>query len=169
MNLKRFMAEMDLNAQIIGQMTRGLARDQARWKPAPDSWSVLEVVNHLYDEEIEDFGVGLDLALHRPKEPWPSIDPEGWVTSRRYNERDLEESLSNFQAARKKSLAWLSSLDRPNWEATIQRTWGRMTAGDILAAWVAHDLLHMRQLVELKWAITTAALHPREVGYAGDW
>jgi hypothetical protein len=44
-----------------------------------------------------------------------------------------------------------------------------MTAGDMFGAWVAHDLLHFRQLVELFWAYTTHRLEPHEVGYAGEW
>ena len=31
----------------------GLAPEQARWKPDPASWSAVEVINHLYDEERE--------------------------------------------------------------------------------------------------------------------
>ena len=39
----------------------------------------------------------------------------------------------------------------------------------MLAAWVAHDLLHLRQLVELHYAWTAQQLQPYSVAYAGDW
>ncbi len=54
-------------------------------------------------------------------------------------------------------------------EAVTQTPWGSIRAGDMLAAWVAHDLLHTRQLVELRWAYTTSAVLPFRVNYAGDW
>jgi hypothetical protein len=107
--------------------------------------------------------------LHRPGEVWPSIDPAGWVTARRYNDRDLASSLRGFVAARETSLNWLRGLELPNWTASYESPWGNITAGDLLAAWIAHDLLHMRQLVELHWALAQAALAPHSVAYAGEW
>jgi hypothetical protein len=38
----------------------------------------------------------VDYALHRPGESWPKIDPQGWVTERRYNDRDLAGSVQSF-------------------------------------------------------------------------
>jgi hypothetical protein len=40
----------------------------------------------------------------------------------------------------------------------------------MMAAWVAHDILHQRQLVELQWAyMTRQVVTPYQVRYAGDW
>jgi len=44
-----------------------------------------------------------------------------------------------------------------------------MKAGDMLASWVAHDGLHIRQLVELRRARTETLANPYFIGYAGDW
>jgi hypothetical protein len=169
MDLDRFIAQMADDAQRVGALVKGVSDEQARWKPDLDSWSILEVVNHLLDEEREDFRVLLDLALHRPDEPRPRIAPEAWVTERGYNERDLEESLQGFLAAREESLAWLRGLSSPDWEAVYKAPWVPIRAGDVFAAWVAHDLLHIRQLVELHWAYTTRQLQPYRVEYAGQW
>ena len=138
-------------------------------KPDPGSWSGLEVINHLYDEEREDFRVRLDYILHHPGQPWPGIDPQGWVSERQYNQREIKESLNNFLEARQESLAWLKTLKSPNWAAAYEAPFGKITAGDMFASWVAHDLLHMRQLVELHWAYTTMLLGPHNVDYAGSW
>jgi hypothetical protein len=46
---------------------------------------------------------------------------------------------------------------------------GSIRAGDLLAAWVAHDVLHMRQLAELKYAFMAQAMEPYTVKYAGEW
>ena len=169
MEIDHFITQMADDAQRIRVLVEGISDEQARWRPDPDSWSILEVVNHLLDEEREDFRVLLDLALHRPDEERPRIDPGGWVTERGYNERDLGESLQGFLAARKESLAWLRGLSSPDWEAVCQAPWGPIRAGDVFAAWVAHDLLHIRQLVELHWAYTTRQLQPYKVEYAGEW
>lgn len=169
MNLDVYMSQMAHNAARIRRLASDVSEAQARWKPAPDSWSILEVVNHLYDEEREDFRVRLDYILHHPDRPWPKIDPEGWVTGRGYNQRELEPTLDNFRQERQNSLAWLRELSEINWQAACQTPFGQMTAGDMFASWVAHDLLHLRQLVELHWAYTVSQLQPYKVDYAGRW
>jgi hypothetical protein len=44
-----------------------------------------------------------------------------------------------------------------------------MTAGDMLTSWVAHDNLHIRQLVELRRAWIEKVSKPYRVQYAGEW
>ena len=134
-----------------------------------DPWSILEVTNHLVDEEREDFRARLDLVLHHPEEAWQAIDPERWVTERGYNQHVLDQSREAFLTARRKSVAWLHELTSPDWAAAYEAPFGRITAGDIMAARVAHDLLHLRQLVELHWSYLTVQVEPYSVGYAGVW
>jgi hypothetical protein len=169
MKLDHFTAQMEHNAETIRLLIRDVPDEQARWKPSPTSWSVLEVVNHLYDEEREDFRVRLDIMLHRTDEPLPKLDPEGCVVERRYNERDLKNSLDNFLRERQESLRWLRTLKSPEWDAVYKTTQLKMTARDMFASWVVHDLLHMRQLVKLQWLYTIRELEPCKVDYAGSW
>lgn len=156
-------------AQAIRSLAEGLSTEQARWKPAPDSWSVLEVINHLYDEEREDFRAHVDHLLHRAGQPWPEIRPQAWVTERGYNQRDLPASLAGFLEQRARSLEWLKGLNSPAWDNFQEFEWGRLTAGDVFVSWAAHDMLHLRQLVELRWGITLQSAAPYDVRYAGEW
>ena len=110
MDLTDITKQMANNAATIRSLSQGITDEQAQWKPDPDTWSILQVINHLYDEEREDFRVRLDYILHRPGEPWPDIDPQGWVEHRGYNQRDFNQSLSNFLAERESSLNWLKGL-----------------------------------------------------------
>lgn len=169
MDMDRFVHQMAHNAERIRALVQGIPDEQAPWKPDADSWSILEVINHLYDEERYDFRVRLDMTLHHPGEPWPAIDPEGWVSKRQYNQRELGQSLDDFLAARQESLDWLQGLSSPNWAAAKVARFGTITAGDLFASWIAHDLLHMRQLVELHWAHTMTQVTPHGVAYAGEW
>jgi hypothetical protein len=157
------------NAARIEALVKGVTDDGARWKPDPDSWSILEVINHLYDEEREDFRVRLEIILTGQDREWPPIDPQGWVTERRYNERQLEPSLKAFLEERDRSLEWLHSLGKPNWGALYVSPFGSIRAGDMFAAWVTHDQLHLRQLVELHRLRTAELALPYSLEYAGDW
>ena len=169
MDIEHITARMEEDAAAIGAAVAGITEEQARWKPDAETWSMLEVMSHLWDEEQLDFRVRIDYTLHRPGEPWPPIDPAGWVKERRYNEGELDVALAGFLKARHESLAWLRGLQAPDWEATYQAPWGPISAGDLLAAWVAHDLLHLRQFVELRWGLTVRELAPHQVRYAGEW
>lgn len=169
MDFSTLLQTMKENTKRIRTLVEGISQDDAVWKPDSTSWSILEVVNHLYDEEKEDFRVRLKIILQSPDQPWPGIDPEGWVVDRKYNQRNLRESLQNFLDERASSLTWLQALEQPDWDALYESPFGSMRAGDMFAAWVAHDLLHMRQLVELLRALVVRGAKPFQVEYAGEW
>jgi len=165
-----FIERLRNNCTAIEALAAGVDDAQARWKPSAHAWSILEVINHLGDEEREDFRRRVDFTLHRQGETWPPIDPPGWVTERRYNERDLADSLARFLAERARSLEWLAGLAAPDWSLSYEHpVAGRLTAGDLLASWVAHDLLHIRQLAGLHHAHLAIAAPGRDIRYAGDW
>ena len=169
MNLEYFIDRFSSNYGVFESLFRGVSSEQARWKPTPDKWSMLEVVNHLYDEEREDFRQRLEIVLSDPKQPWPPIDPRGWVATRGYNAREIEPSLKNFLTERKKSLVWLSELAQPNWENSNHGPNGILRAGDLLAAWLAHDFLHIRQLTRLHWQYVGGIADPYLTAYGGPW
>jgi len=169
MDLDYCMKQLAENGQRVRALVEDIDEVQARWKPDPASWSILEVVCHLLDEEREDFRVRLDITLQRPGETWPGIDPGGWVTARDYNNQDLGQALHSYLDEREASLTWLISLEAKDWQATYEAPWGPITAGDLLASWIAHDLLHMRQLVELLWFYKEEQVKPYSTRYAGEW
>jgi hypothetical protein len=169
MDIEQLASRLAHQAGAVRAAVTGCSDHQARWKPDRASWSILEVINHLGDEECEDFRPRIDAMLRGGGEVWFPIDPEGWVTQRGYNQRDLEPSLDRFLVARQESLAWLGGLGDVDWTAEYEAPFGSIRAGDILAAWVAHDLLHLRQLVELQYTYLVQTVGPFSVRYAGQW
>lgn len=162
--------QMSENSFRITELLKGVPDVKVRWKPDPESWSMLEVLGHLLDEERFDFRVRLDYILNRPGEPWPPIDPQGWVKARRYNEQNLLEMMDAFLRERGQSMLWLGAMADPDWGKAALAPWGAtIRAGDMLAAWAAHDMLHMRQLVELHYQYVSRLVEPFETFYAGDW
>lgn len=168
MNNQKIIVQLGVNGDIFKHLFKDLLDEQARWKPGADRWSMLEVINHLYDEEREDFRKRLKLVLSNPDEPWPAIDPEGWVNQRGYNQRELNASLENFFEERKHSLRWLHKLDSPDWQAThLHPKLGPMSAELLLANWVAHDLFHIRQTTHLYFAYLRRQVAPISLDYSG--
>ena len=169
MNLNFFIDRLSKNREVFAGLVGNISLEQARWKPSTDKWSMLEVVNHLYDEEREDFRQRVELTLGDPTLAWPPIDPRAWVGIRRYNERKMESSLNNFFAEREKSLSWLRNLSKPNWQNSNTGPNGTLTAGDLLASWLAHDFLHIRQLARLHWQYIGELADPYNTAYGGPW
>jgi hypothetical protein len=170
MNQSEAIQQLESTAAGILALVSDMGEEQARWKPAPGAWSALEVVNHLYDEEQEDFRPRLDILLHSPSEMPPPIDPAGWVTARSYNTRDLHKSMERFLEARRSSIDWLRTIQAPDWNQTGGSSrLNTLRAGDMLASWVAHDLLHLRQLIELRWQYLSGWSDPFQFEYAGEW
>jgi len=78
--------------------------------------------------------------------------------------------VSEWVAERARSLAWLRSLLTADWEQAYEHPQlGRLRAGDLLASWVAHDALHLRQLAGLEWAWCRHLAEPYSPAYAGGW
>jgi hypothetical protein len=169
MEFDKLYQELQNNTEMIRALLSGVTAEEARVKPNVESWSILEVICHLYDEEREDFREHLDFILHRQNEEWHGIDPERWVIERRYNAEDFSEMQEKFFAEREKSLDWLEELRNTNWETTYTSQYGTTSAGEMFACWVAHDNLHARQLVELRRLRIENITKPYNIEYAGDW
>jgi hypothetical protein len=158
------------HADVFRALLVGVAPEQARRKPEPEQWSILEVVNHLADEEVEDFRQRVDIALHRPEAPLPPIDPEGWVASRDYAGRDLAESLARFTREREASVTWRRQLENPDWSRSVTHPRaGVLRAGDFLASWLGHDYLHIRQLCRIHFNHVGVLAPTYSTRYAGGW
>lgn len=169
MKFETLYQELAGSTEMIRALLAGLAQEEAGFKPSPEAWSILEVVCHLCDEECEDFREHLDFILHPQNEEWHSIDPQGWVVKRKYNEQNFIEMQTKFFAERAKSLEWLKGLSNANWDTTHTSAIGSASAGEMLASWIAHDNLHIRQLVELRRARIEIITQPYAILYAGDW
>jgi hypothetical protein len=158
--MKHLRQTLERDRDIFAAVYTGITEDEARWKPASDRWSLLEILGHLLDEEREDFRTRVRSTLENPAQPWPPIDPEEWARSRDYNQRDPGADLREFLDERQASLDWLASLDHADWETAHEHPkLGTLRAGDLLTAWAVHDQLHLAQIARTRaaWAETHAA------------
>jgi hypothetical protein len=167
MDPARLVTQLAATPAAVRALLHGLTPEQARWRPAKPKWSLLEVLCHLADEERQDFRMRLHLVIESEDAPWPEIDPAGWVTARAYNTRDLAQSLKEFEHERADSLKWLAGLRHQRWDVTHQHAGlGALRAGDLLAAWAAHDLMHLRQITNLRLAVLEKDAAPYSLRYA---
>ena len=152
---------------LLDSVVSELAPEGWRARPAPTEWAPVEIVCHLRDEEAEDFGARVRVILDGGGAFTP-IDPERWAVARRYRDANPDEALAAFRDLRAANLAMLADVAPPRLTATGESPSGlRLSGVDLLVAWVAHDGLHLRQLVGTltrRWADRWA---PLRADYAG--
>ena len=167
--MKYILNGLSANAILFSETFTHVRPEFIRWKPAPDKWCLLEILCHLRDEEREDFRARFKHILEKPEQQFVSIDPQAWVSERAYLDTDYETALTEFLEERTRSIEYLALLKEPLLHNIhMHPRAGAISAKMILANWVAHDLLHMRQITKLKYDLLTAC-SAEDLGYAGTW
>jgi hypothetical protein len=170
MKLELFLSRFSATPEVLDALLKDVPLEVARWKPTPKAWSILEVVCHMVDEDRKDFRPRLKSLLFEnpPGSSITAIDPPAWVIEGNYNARELKVSLSDFRAEREQSLEWLRSLPA---DLELERTAPdrKISAGQVLYSWLAHDYLHIRQITRLHYDFLALKTQNYDIGYAGDW
>lgn len=157
------------NLQVFEGLLRQVPEELIRWKKSEDEWNLLEIVCHLYDEERLDFRFRAEFVMNNPGQIPPPFNPVDWVKDHRYDEQDYQLKLGSFFLERQKSLDWLSGLDNPNLQLSFDHPkLGKLTAGYFLQNWVAHDYLHIRQIIKRKFDYLES-VGGMNNQYAGSW
>lgn len=169
MKTTEIIFQLNNNSKIFDSLFSVNSESGFKWKPFENKWCLLEIVCHLYDEEKEDFRPRLKKILNGDHN-WDPIDPQGWALSRNYMEKDFSEMLNKFLDERKRSVEWLNSLKDVDWNIkTVHPKLGEFTAYQMLCNWLAHDYLHIRQIMKLKYKMLESEIEKGMLRYAGDW
>lgn len=168
-DIEYFISQLQKNKSTFKSLLSDLSQAEYTWKYQPEKWCLLEVVCHLVDEEKEDFRQRVKTTLESPGASPPPIDPVGWVKQRNYIDQSFQEKLDEFLAERDQSIDWLRSQKEPNWENSCDhQELGPLSAYQFLSNWLAHDYLHMKQIVKIKFEYLKK-ISSQENDYAGNW
>ena len=169
MDLQFHINELLKNGKVLNELLSGANTEAILWKPEPDKWCLLEIICHLYDEEREDFRARVLHVLEKPGQALPLSNPMSWVRERKYIEQDYDEMLEKFLHERERSVEILNSLDNPDWENFVEHPkYGKLRARMFLTNWIAHDYLHIRQIIKLKYDYLENRTGEILL-YAGEW
>ena len=169
MKHQKIIQELSRNKDIFNGLLNGLSKEEYLWKWHPDKWCLLEIVCHLFDEEREDFRTRTKLVLQDPKLSLPSFNPTALPQERAYIQQNYNDKVYSFLNERDQSIDWLQSLKDPEWNNAYQHPkFGAMSASLFLANWLAHDYLHIRQILTLKYTYLEQ-LSGESLSYAGGW
>ena len=133
-------------AKKLERLIKGVPTARLRKRPAPDKWSVSEILAHLADAEIVG-GFRMRLILGAPGTAIVAFDQDAWVTSGHYEKRDPRKSVEQFRVVREANLAMLKSLTPDQWKHYgMHSERGQESIEHIARMFAGHDINHLRQI-----------------------
>jgi len=143
-------------AATLGDLARmvGPVKTTCHLRPAPEAWSVLDVVEHLVDVErryrvrlqrvVEEDHPTLPFILPGPLRPMPQTSPTQAA-------RALETQLAAFEVARGQTIDYLTALPPGDWQRkAILEDGTPTTFRTLLQHLSAHDTQHLGQILDLR-------------------
>jgi hypothetical protein len=138
---------------ILQSMLASLTEEEGAWKPAPNRWSIVEVLGHLWHLEPV-FRERMERMLHEDNPVLADYDPDVHGATGVYRRAGLAAALSEFSQERATSVAVLNSITREQLSRPgIHSELGPITIESLLHEWPFHDLGHVRQIAELVRAV----------------
>ena len=148
--------------EVLDVMLRDLPSAWVSGTEGPDTWSPFDVVGHLIHGERTDWMPRAQhLLAHGEAIPFPPFDRFAQFNASKG--KSLPELLDTFRDLRAQSLRSLAALRLS--PADLDRAgrhpeFGRVTLGQHLATWVAHDLDHVVQITRVMGRQYTEAVGP---------
>lgn len=130
----------------LEKLLKGASAAKLKKRPAPDKWSVSEIVAHMADTEIVG-GFRIRLVLGAPGTPVAGFDQDAWVTALHYEKRDVRKSFEQFRALREANLALLRSLTPEQCKQFgVHSERGEESVETMVRMFAGHDINHIRQI-----------------------
>ena len=139
---------LEVTPEILRGLMCELSEEDSRWKPAPDRFSVAEVLAHLSHSEGHCYRLRVDRFLNENLPELEADDAQMHLDL--YRDRDAEDEFAHFEEQRQTNVEFLRSLSA---EAAGRRARhpeaGEITLAEMLHEWALHDIGHIRQIAEL--------------------
>ena len=147
---------LEATPQILRGLMCELSDGDARWKPAPDRFSVAEVLAHLSHSEGHCYRQRLDRFVAEDRPEFEPDDAQMWLD--RYRDADPEDAFDHFEEQRESNVDFLRNLPPGSGDRkALHKDVGEITLSQMLHEWALHDLGHVKQIAELARARKYAA------------
>jgi DinB superfamily len=133
----------------IERLIKGVSTAKLKKRPAPDKWSVAEILAHLADGEIVS-GYRIRMTLGAPGTAIQAYDQDDWERSGHYAERDPKKSFEQFRVVRETNLALLKLLTPEQWkDYGVHAERGEESIEKLVRMIAGHDVNHVKQIEKI--------------------
>ncbi len=144
------LTQLEATPEILRALLDGITDEQTQWKPAPDRWSIAEVLEHLSHVEGHGFRERVELMVTKDNPALEPYDQNAFAAEGQYSGREAEESFAHFEEQREDNIAYVQGLPLSVASRTAAHAaLGTITVAQLLNEWAFHDLGHIRQIAEL--------------------
>jgi hypothetical protein len=131
------------------RLVSALARfPRAMWqfRPAPERWTIHEILIHLADSEASSY-FRCRRLIAEPGSTVLGYDENKWARDLRYHDQSTDDALELFKWLRHKSYTLIKNLPETVWSNTVYHTEnGVMTMDDWLHTYERHVPEHIAQM-----------------------
>src|SRR5437016_35588 len=139
---------LEATPTILRGLMAELDDGDVRWKPAPDRFSVGEVLAHLSHSEGHCYRARLDKFMSEQNPEFEPDDAQCHLDL--YAKADPEDAFDHFEEQRETNIEFLRDLEPGAGDRrAMHKTAGPITLEQMLHEWAMHDLGHIRQVAEL--------------------
>ena len=132
--------------QVLAQLVEGVSPERLRARPAPDKWSVAELLAHFAEAEMGAFWRYRQMIEHNGCS-LPSYDQELWSRLGDYSSQDPRESTQLFTLLRLANLRMFERLTPEEWQRYgVHTERGQMSVRDLAEQLAGHDVNHLMQV-----------------------
>ena len=149
--LKKHLEAAEKSPKEIAAAVSGLSPEVLRYKPAPDKWSILEILGHLADIEIV-YAYRLRQMLADEKPVIAPMDQDAWAKNLGYTEIAAPELVALYGLNRHHSLRLLRRLKPADLEKSAFHPELRkqVTVARLVEQMSGHGANHLAQIENLK-------------------
>lgn len=123
-----------------------LPPEMLSYKPAPERWSVHEILIHITDSEANSY-IRCRRFIAEPGSDVMAYDENKWAAALDYHNQSITESLELFRLLRNTSYKLIRNLPDDVWSNTIEHPEnGTMTFDDWLDTYERHIPVHIAQM-----------------------
>jgi len=134
--------------EILRGLMCSISDEDARWKPAPNRFSIAEVLAHLSHSEGHCYRTRVDRFLREDRPEFEPDDAQFHLDL--YRDADPEDAFDHFEEQRETNVEFLRGLPAgAGARVALHRAAGEITLAEMLHEWAMHDLGHIRQVAEL--------------------
>lgn len=146
-NINRALDVLQQTPETVSSFLKNLSDEWVFSNEGENTWSPYDIIGHLIHGEKTDWIPRLKQILFEENKKFESFDR--FAQFENSKGKSLSELLNEFKVLREQNLEYLKSLQLSEKELLltgIHSELGKVTAKELIASWVTHDLGHVAQI-----------------------